>query len=186
MEKQYKIGVVIGRFQPFHNGHECVLEQALELCEQVVVVIGSAQESRIPHNPLTAAEREAMIRDSFYDELEVNPNRILFLPLADRAEFGNNASWGEYVMKAIQQQFHITPSVIFEGYEAERRDWYGSLSVTVIQISRNVLPISATEIREAILKGDKQFYEAWCANGTEHWFNFLKGVLEECENKRKQ
>ena len=186
MNKQYQVGMIIGRFQPFHSGHASVLSQALELCDQLIVVIGSAQESRISHNPLTAGERELMIREAFYDELEVDPNRILFMHLEDREEFGNDASWGEYVVQAVQRKLGKTPDVVFEGYEVERRDWYGSLKISVMQISRNVLPISATQIREAILNNDKTFYRIWCAEGTEHWFEYLKGVLKECKRGQEK
>lgn len=41
--KKYKIGIVIGRFQPFHLGHKYVLEKALELCEKIYIGIGSSQ-----------------------------------------------------------------------------------------------------------------------------------------------
>lgn len=186
MRKQYDVGMVIGRFQPFHHGHECVLAQALDLCNTVVVVLGSAQESRIPHNPLTAIERERMIRDCFYDELEVNPYCLMFVHLADREKVGNDASWGEYVMRAVKEQLNLIPDVVFEGYEQERRDWYGSLEINVMQVSRNSIPISATLMRNAILNNHKKFYETWCATGTEHWYDYLREVIEECNIKQEQ
>lgn len=54
--------VLIGRFQPFHRGHEGLLRRALDAAPQVVVVLGSARSARTPRNPFTAEEREAMIR----------------------------------------------------------------------------------------------------------------------------
>ena len=41
----YKRGLVIGRFQPLHSGHENMIRRALDVCDEVVIVIGSAQES---------------------------------------------------------------------------------------------------------------------------------------------
>jgi len=40
--------VVIGRFQPFHNGHLSIVRHALDAAPDVVVVIGSAFQARSP------------------------------------------------------------------------------------------------------------------------------------------
>jgi len=54
-------GLYIGRFQPYHLGHEAVLRQISRDLEEVVIAIGSAQESHTPENPFTAGERTEMI-----------------------------------------------------------------------------------------------------------------------------
>lgn len=53
----------IGRFQPFHTGHKHVVEQFSD--EELILIIGSAGESRTDENPLTADEREELIRECF-------------------------------------------------------------------------------------------------------------------------
>ena len=53
--------ILIGRFQPFHNGHAGLLQKALTTAAQVVVVLGSAFHARSPKNPFTWQERAAMI-----------------------------------------------------------------------------------------------------------------------------
>lgn len=60
-EKKYETAVIIGRFQPFHCGHEVILKRALDIAEEVVVVIGSANQARNIKNPFTASERESMV-----------------------------------------------------------------------------------------------------------------------------
>ena len=42
--KKYKLGMYLGRFQPFHNGHKYIVEWMLEECERVVIVIGSSDK----------------------------------------------------------------------------------------------------------------------------------------------
>jgi len=57
--------IVLGRFQPFHMGHEYLVKSALEHLEvgdQLVVAIGSKQAGWEPDNPWTAEERQAMIQ----------------------------------------------------------------------------------------------------------------------------
>jgi bifunctional NMN adenylyltransferase/nudix hydrolase len=58
----YRHAVCIGAFQPFHGGHRSALRRGLELADDLVVVIGSADRPRTPRYPWTAAEREAMVR----------------------------------------------------------------------------------------------------------------------------
>ena len=58
----FDVALVIGRFQPFHQGHAALLARALGAAERVLVVIGSDARARSPRNPWTSAEREALIR----------------------------------------------------------------------------------------------------------------------------
>ena len=53
--------IVLGRFQPFHKGHEHLINQALDL-GPTVIAIGSSQVEMSMDNPWNADEREAMIR----------------------------------------------------------------------------------------------------------------------------
>lgn len=73
-------GLVVGRFQPFHKGHLKSIQEALSHCDDVVVVIGSAEESHTVDNPLTASERYQMILSSLSDE-EIS--RIHIIPIRD-------------------------------------------------------------------------------------------------------
>lgn len=77
---------VIGRFQPFHDGHKALIERALELSPHVVVFVGSVQESRTEKNPFTYEERRAMIKATFGSLSE----RITVAPLKD---FTRNDPW---------------------------------------------------------------------------------------------
>lgn len=54
--------VILGRFQPFHKGHQFLIEKALEMGD-VTIAIGSSQESWTQSNPWSVEEREYMIRE---------------------------------------------------------------------------------------------------------------------------
>ncbi|HDQ07493.1 MAG TPA: nicotinamide-nucleotide adenylyltransferase [Methanoculleus sp.] len=54
-------GFYIGRFQPYHNGHQSVLERIAEEVDEIVIGVGSAQFSHTVANPFTAGERVMMI-----------------------------------------------------------------------------------------------------------------------------
>ena len=56
-----KRGFYIGRFQPYHNGHQSVLKHIAREVDEIIIGIGSAQLSHLPDNPFTAGERVLMI-----------------------------------------------------------------------------------------------------------------------------
>ena len=84
-----KRGLMLGRFQPFHNGHLALARQILGECDELVIAIGSAQFNFIEKDPFTAGERLAMIRDSLA-ESGVDLSRCYLIPIAND---DNNARW---------------------------------------------------------------------------------------------
>jgi bifunctional NMN adenylyltransferase/nudix hydrolase len=48
---QSDLAVVIGRFQPFHQGHLALLEHALRLAPRALLILGSAGGPRMLKNP---------------------------------------------------------------------------------------------------------------------------------------
>lgn len=56
------VGVIIGRFQPFHKGHADLFKTAAEQSDKIVVVLGSSNRHQSVKNPFTAHERKQMIR----------------------------------------------------------------------------------------------------------------------------
>jgi nicotinamide-nucleotide adenylyltransferase len=81
----------IGRFQPYHLGHQEVLEKIARECEEIIVGVGSAQLSHTFSDPFTAGERILMIMRSLAD---IN---VLFyvIPIED---IRRNAIWTSHVM----------------------------------------------------------------------------------------
>lgn len=61
MKKEFDFSVFIGRFQPPHHAHIQSIRYALDLADEVIVVLGSSHAPRTPKNPWTSQEREAMI-----------------------------------------------------------------------------------------------------------------------------
>ena len=56
---------MVGRFQPFHNGHRELVQAAIEDCVEVVVGIGSSNAKPGLRNPFTLEERKAMVHAAF-------------------------------------------------------------------------------------------------------------------------
>ena len=149
--KKYKCGLYIGRFQPIHIGHESIIRKMLDECEQVIIVVGSAGQYGTKKNPFTFEQRADLIINTFYQY--VIAGRMSVMPLLDRANPSNDASWGDYVFLAVKNVTHKVPDVVYEGEEAERNNWYDNLNIEVVRVPRSEIPVSATLVREAIKNG---------------------------------
>lgn len=101
--KKYKIGIVIGRFQPFHLGHKYVIEKALEYCEKIYIGIGSAQilNAQNPYNK----ERRKKFLEEFIKEEKLGPQIISILPIDD---FPDDDEW----FKRLQPRIPGTDVII--------------------------------------------------------------------------
>lgn len=81
---KYQRGLVLGRFQPFHKGHQYLVDKALEECETLVIGVGSAniQDEK---NPFTFEERRKKIQ-SVLSQKKYNSRNISIVPLDDNPD----------------------------------------------------------------------------------------------------
>lgn len=89
-------GLYIGRFQPYHLGHQAVLERIAKEVDEIVVVIGSAQESHTPENPFTAGERMDMIYGALGDLRSI----CYVIPLQD---IKRNSVWVSHLRSMVPE-----------------------------------------------------------------------------------
>jgi len=78
----WPIGLFIGRFQPFHNGHLQVILDILQKVSFLKIGIGSCQYHSQKANPFTWKERCEMIHRSL-KEAHIPPDRYELSPLQD-------------------------------------------------------------------------------------------------------
>lgn len=83
--------LILGRFQPPHLGHLEAIARAAARCDEVLVVVGSAQESYTMSNPFTAGERLEMLRAGLRERKIHN---CLVVPVVD---IHRHAEWVAYV-----------------------------------------------------------------------------------------
>ncbi|MEM3852174.1 MAG: nicotinamide-nucleotide adenylyltransferase [Methanomassiliicoccales archaeon] len=89
-------GLIVGRFQPFHLGHESAVMEVLSQCEEIVIAIGSAQYSHTQENPFTASERYEMIYAAMQDRnLQ---GRVHIVPVND---IHQNVLWVQHVRSTV-------------------------------------------------------------------------------------
>lgn len=128
-------GLYIGRFQPYHLGHQAVIQKIAEEVDEIVIVVGSAEVSHTPDNPFTAGERMTMICGA----LENLRDRCYIIPLQD---VDRNAVWVSHVRSmtpAFDLVYSNNPLVVElfteEGIEVRKPSMYGreSYSGTAIR-----------------------------------------------------
>jgi len=83
-------GFYIGRFQPYHNGHHSMVERIAGDVDELVLGIGSADDSHTTHDPFTAGERIMMITKAV-DDFDLT---TYVVPLED---INRNAVWVSHV-----------------------------------------------------------------------------------------
>lgn len=119
-----KLTVFIGRFSPFHLGHEDVLLRALKSSEVVLLLIGSSFSARNIKNPFTYSERRDMILN-WYSQNTVGTLEIK--PLQDHPY--NNQQWIKEVQDLVfetKTTFNIDKNaeVYLTGSDKDSSTWY--------------------------------------------------------------
>ena len=145
---KYDYLIFIGRFQPFHIGHESVIRKALELSDNVIVLIGSAYQPRTVRNPWDFNERESLMRLAFSQE---ENSRILAFPLLDQTY--NNQRWIKSVQQLVSGVVHnkiaSSPKVGLIGHQKDSSSEYLTLFPQWEREEvENYENISSTDIRE--------------------------------------
>lgn len=177
--KLYKLGMVLGRFQVLHNGHVNMVRRALDLCDIVVVYIGSSQASRTQTNPFSYEERRDMFAEVF--TLEMTCGRLIIRPLPDIG-IGNNEGWGAYILNTFENEFHTLPDLYVSGCEKERSSWFTNEmapNTDELRMTRHNIEVSGTLCRTTLLENN---YDKWC--DLVPWalfnkFNIYQTILKE-------
>ena len=95
-------GFYIGRFQPYHQGHHEMVRRISEEVDELVLGIGSADQSHTTRNPFTAGERIMMITKATLDTDLVT----YAVPIED---LNRNSVWVSHV-QSMSPRFEVAYS----------------------------------------------------------------------------
>ena len=150
--KQFKKGLILGRFQTLHKGHEYIIDKALDLCEEVLILIGSSDKSGTIENPFDYETRKYML-EAIYN------NKIIIAPLPDLG-VGNVPRWGEYVLENASK-INGFPDCIIHGIENKCETWFSDdirKKITFIKVDRGDIKIDASTLRKYMYDNE---YDKW-------------------------
>lgn len=155
--KPYDVGLICGRFQIFHKGHEKLIDTGLMLCDRLLIFIGSAQECGTERNPLNVNTRTKMLKMIYGD----NPN-IMIYGLSDLTNENDiRPEWGRYLLDNADRYIYKNPEIMIYGNDESRSGWFSKedlKNTTELIINRAELPISATMLRQYMVEDNRK---AW-------------------------
>lgn len=163
MSKKYKKAVLIGRFEPMHQGHLRNFMYAHSIAETVHILIGSAYQPRTIKNPFTAFERAEMITQVFKSMEPEDPINYKFSYIPDIGY--NDNLWIQSVQKAV---FEDEPAledkdIVILGHEKDDSSWYlrafpeWNFHPLDGFVEYGSTPIDASKIRELLFEGHLDF-----------------------------
>ena len=159
-----KVGVIIARLQPIHNGHLELIKQALNENDSVLLLVGSADKLN-KRNPIPINMRLEMATEAIHKTFGADEaNRIIVSPLDDLTDESDNShDWGFYLYSKI---VGITRSPEFTIYYSDGFEiimlWFPPF------ITRNFVSfklnargtiaenMSATKVRNMIMNKDEE------------------------------
>ena len=157
-----KIGVILARFQPIHNGHIELIRKALNENDKLLILLGSADKFN-NRNPIPSDLRYDLVVKSL-ESSNFDMNKIAVIKLDDLSnESDNTLEWGFYLYSNIvkhikQDNFTIYYSDGFEiittwfpGYVLRNHISLSLMARTTIENG-----ISATKVREYIEKANDE------------------------------
>ena len=159
--KKYDTLVLIGRFQPLHSAHLEIIKRATALCDQLVIIVGSAKQPRTYKNPFTFDERARMIKDATRGlamQIHVEPNIDTIY---------NDQAWAVRVQGIVSKYRTLGGAVGIIGHKKDDSSFYldmfpqwGYENVELVEF------LSAVDIRDLYFKEMVNY-------------KFIKGVLPE-------
>lgn len=179
-----KIGVILARLQPIHNGHIALIDKALQENEEVYVFVGSADKFNA-RNPLPISLRLSLAKAAFketfnWDEstntivyqtgpeaVDTHSKRLYVVPLDDLTDESDNShDWGFYLYSKIVTYTQCSNFTIYysDGFEIITTWFPGFImknNVSLNLLARNAVEsgISATQVREFILTDNEKLKE---------------------------
>ena len=131
----------IGRFQPFHKAHLEDIRDILKEADEIIMGIGSSQESNTKENPFSFEERKEMIEETLRAN-SINNFKIVEIP-----DFFDDEKWMGHILTELPQF-----DVFYSGNEITQ-EVFSNEGIKVIKINL-IEGINGTEIREKITKGE--------------------------------
>ena len=147
MSKKYDTLVLIGRFQPFHAAHLEIVKRATALCDQLIVITGSAAQPRTYKNPFTSFERRTMIRNA-------TSGLAIQITIEENIDtMYNDQAWAVRVQAIVAKNTNAGERIAVIGHKKDESSFYldmfpqwGYENVNEIE------PLSAVNIRDLYFK----------------------------------
>ena len=118
-----KIGVILARLQPIHNGHLALIEKSINENDETYVFIGSANKFN-KRNPLPISLRLMLCKEAFKEKFDWDENtnivkskegkNLYIVQLDDlTSESDNSHEWGFYLYSKIVTETQLNQNTFW-------------------------------------------------------------------------
>ena len=88
-----RYSLYIGRFQPFHDGHEWCVRQMLDEGKRVCIAIMDIHDTEPDNNPYHSNHVIKLILDRFVDEIEAENIKVIKIPPIESVNYGRDVGY---------------------------------------------------------------------------------------------
>jgi len=147
--KNKKIGVLIGRFQPFHNAHKEIIDEMLNNMDRVLILVGSGDRHLSFKNPFRFTEIKKMIINAF-DEKQRERMNIISIP----DYLCNDDEWADKVHEEIYSYAFdcdiFEDNIYLYGHNKDESSYYLNLfpKYNLSHVDNKHDNLSSTDIRD--------------------------------------
>ncbi len=127
-EKTY--GMVMGRFQPFHKGHEFIINEVLLDGKVPVLLLGDDNSNDTKRNPLSFEERKELIKLVYPD------TEIEFLKISDNedwTEWFNDIKDKTVVFSDITLYYNNKPQDLYSYFHVNGKEYWNEYYTEVFK-----------------------------------------------------
>lgn len=153
-----RIGVILARLQPIHNGHLALIKKASNENDEVHLFIGSADKFN-QRNPISISLRHDMAMAAIIEAGIKNVTIHWLDDLSDESD--NSHDWGFYFYSKVVSEIQQSNFTVYysDGYETITSWFPGFIlrnNVSLSLLARGACEdgISATDVREFIMNDD--------------------------------
>ena len=151
-----KVGVILARFQPIHNGHLELIQKATEENDEVIIFLGSIDKLD-KRNPIPWKIRYELLKESLPFK------NVRIVPLRDLTdETDNSHDWGFYLFSNMIKEAPGAHYTMYysDGYEIITSwfPWFilnDHLDLSLLARGARHGGISATAVRDFILEDNE-------------------------------
>ena len=172
MNKKFKNGVFLARMQPLHKAHLHIIKVALDECEKVDIVLGSANKYDMIRNPFSLEKRKTWLLQALKDEYNFDDiERINIHEIADWSyenDTNETEEWGKYFYYNTVNFIRVRTFSIYYSDNAEIiKKWFVDetinprITLRLLDRSSVFEGLSATKIRQAIVDNNKEYLEMY-------------------------
>ena len=172
----YDSGLLVGRFQTYHIGHQSLVETALQLCDRLIILVGSSQESGTDRNPFNISTRIEILKT-----VHGNDPRIQIYGIPDLTHENDiTPDWGRFVLDHVDRYIYKAPELMIYGNDEARSRWFDMEDIKYTSehiVQRSRIPISGTMLRQLMIEDKRKEWMKWVDPRLHKMYDRLRGEL---------